>query len=174
MEEKQNPFLYLLNYSALAGIILVALAVLFYLIDMSQSTTESWLTYIVLAGLLYKGIANYRDNLQNGFISFGKSLGVGFRISLYSAIILGFYYYILLQFIDSSLIDVMMETTYNTYLDAGIDEEEAAKMMESVETMMSPGFIAMGSVFSYTLFGTVLSLVLSFFLKKEAPLITED
>jgi hypothetical protein len=176
MEQKSNSFLFLLNQSALTGIILVCISVVFYLLDMSQSSAENWSIYLVFSALLFWGIQKYRDEVNEGEITYAHALGTGFKISLYASIIVAFYNYIFLTFIDPSFIDVLLTTSYNSYLELGMDEDAAAEAVKQAETFMSPSFLAFSSVISFTIFGTLLSLVVAFFTKRESntPKIEEE
>ena len=55
--------------------------------ELSQSMVIGWVTYIAAGLFVFFGIKSYRDNYNDGVISFGKALLAGFLIALLGAVV---------------------------------------------------------------------------------------
>ena len=79
-----------LIYGVYLSIALIILSLIFYV---SNLYTESWSAYfsyaVILGGVIISAV-QYRNKVLNGFISYGKSVSVGFLTGLFAAIILQF------------------------------------------------------------------------------------
>ena len=65
-----------MNYGAVLGLCLMLIALLFWVlgVDEQQSVIPSILNNVVIIGFLVYAIMQYRDNVNNGFISYSTSL----------------------------------------------------------------------------------------------------
>ena len=77
-----------LTFGALSGTIPVMMFVIAPLIskDLHGSLILGWTTIILSAVFIFVGIRSYRENYNNGVISFGKALKVGLLITLIGAL----------------------------------------------------------------------------------------
>lgn len=169
MENEQGLLKPAMNYGAVLGIGLVAISLIFYLVGLQESSFSGYLSYAVIAVALYLSINHFRDNALGGYISYGRSLGLGALICLFASVIVGFYTYIFLAFVDQSLIDLGMKEAYNELLDSGMSEDEAAQNMEMASSFMTPGFFAFSAFIGTSFFGFIEALIISIFTKREDP-----
>lgn len=128
---------------------------------------------LISAILLYFLIKSYRDNHLHGNITYGQSVGAGIIIFLYYSIIAAIFTYILYKVIDPGLTDKMMAFTEDTIRRQGrVPESSMETVMAFQRKMMQPGILAIGTIFFTMIFGTIVTLLVSIFTRKEGnPLI---
>jgi predicted PurR-regulated permease PerM len=159
-----------MNYGALAGLAMIVIFLILHYAGISNSNSIlQWLSYLPLFGILFIGTRNLRDKLEGGFISYGRSLGSGVLISLFCGILLAFFMYLFMKFIDTEqeMIKKVLEQNEQAMLDRNMSEEEIEQSMEMTRRFMTPGLMSIMAVFGYTFMGFIFSLILSFFLKRE-------
>jgi len=79
------------NYGVLLGIVLIIADLLFYMLNISKESNLRYLNFVLIIAGLTVGILNYRNQINGGFISYGKSLGSGVLIGLFASIIVAIY-----------------------------------------------------------------------------------
>ena len=159
-----------MNYGGMTGIVLFLLFVLSGIIGSSASPIISIICYVALGLGIYAGTKSYRDEELKGNISYGNSFYSGFLISFFAAVLIAFAAFLYLKFVDSSLLDKMMADTETKLMATyGDDEEKVEKAMEIMQLMNNPSSFTFILIFNYTFWGTLLALLLAFFIKKENP-----
>lgn len=174
MDEKGSIWKETLNYGIILGLVSVGFSVLTYMFDL---TFKSWImvpSLLVSLGVLYFLLRAYRDHYNNGYISYGKSVGAGVIINLYAGILTAIYIYVLYKFIDPGLVEKALAFAQEKMIAKGVPEEalDAATAMQA--KMMKPWLQAITSVFYSVFFGLLVSLIVSLFImKKGNPLLDE-
>lgn len=156
-----------MNYGAIVGIALVIFNLLTYVAGVSTSKNVSYLSFLIIILGIFFCIKHYRDKILGGGINYGKSLGMGTLICLYSGIIYGFFTYILLKFIDPGLIDKILAMVEENLVKSGMPDDKVEMAMNMQKKFATPLFYAFSEVFSLTFYGFIFSLILSIFLRKE-------
>ncbi len=174
MEKKRSIWKETLNYGIIYGLITVVLSVLTYMFDLTFKPWIIWPSLLLGVVVLFFLLRSYRDHYNNGYISYGKSVGAGVIISIYAAIISAIYIYVLYSFIDPGLMDKSMAIAEARMVDKGVPEAAIEKAMEMQAKMMKPWFTSLMSIFNSVLYGLILSLIVSLFvMKKGNPLLDE-
>ena len=166
-ETKATSLKNAMNYGAMAGLVLIIVSVLFYMLGKSESSIQNWIGYAVIIFGIVIGTQNYRDNVLGGYITYSQSLSSGTLISFFTAIITAFYTYVFFTFIDASLIDIILEKQVIAMEEKDMDEEQIEMMMGYTRRFMTPFWMSFIGLFSYTFIGFIFSLVTSFFLKRK-------
>ncbi|MBE9468830.1 MAG: DUF4199 domain-containing protein [Bacteroidetes bacterium] len=156
-----------MTYGAITGFALVLMSLLFYSLNLQNSQYQGFFTYLLLGAGIYIGTKSFRDKSLDGYMKYSKSVGSGVLISLYASLILAFYFYIFYKVIDPNSIQILIQTMEENLLNQGMADDQIEMFIEILNKTMSPGLLAFGYVFSITFYGTLLSLVLSFFIKKD-------
>ena len=108
MEEKRSVWKETLNYGIILGLVAVVFSVLTYMLDLTFKTWIMWPSLLISILVLFLLLRSYRDHYNNGYITYGKSVGAGVVINVYAAIITALYIYVLYAFIDPGLVDQQM------------------------------------------------------------------
>ena len=168
MEENKNDILrHSATYGAIIGFALIIYSILLYIADLSLSRGLGYLSYVIIIAGLYIGIKKFRENEPSEAIKYSKALGVGVLICVFLGFIGSVFTYLQFRFIDPDLVNKILEMTEEKLLDKGLSEDMIEMQSEFMMKFMSPGIMALSSFISYIFMGTVFSLILAAFLKKE-------
>ena len=175
MEERKSVWKETLNYGLIMGLISIVFSVLTYMLDVTGKPWVILPSLIISIVALYMLLRSYRDTFNHGYISYGKAVGAGVVISIYSAILSAIYIYILYGFIDPGLVDKQILEAEEKLIARGMPEGSIDAALEMQAKFMKPWFMAVSSIFTAAFFGLILSLLVSLFIKKEGnPLLDEE
>ena len=168
MENSNNTLLKsTMTSGAILGIALVVYNVILYVFNSNMNSGLVSISYIfIIVGIIY-GTKNYRDEFNNGSISYSRALGTGTLIAAFAGVISGLYQYIYVSYIDLEYFDKLVDILVQTYQDAGIDDDKIEQMIEMSSYSRNPVFFTLSSIFGSAIIGFIISLITSFFLKKE-------
>ena len=165
-------------YGIIAGIISVSWGVLSegVLSDSLSLNTRmifGYATMILAFSLIFVGIKNYRDTYNNGYITFGKALGIGLLITLIASTV-----YMVIWMIDYSYFVPDFGEKYQAQVVAemkasGASAAEIQKQIAEMAPMMaqykaSPGFRIMFTYLEIAPVGIVVSFIAARILKRNA------
>lgn len=170
METKPNSFIrHTLYYGLYTGGGLILFSLLMYSIDINMQNPLNYLAFLILAAGLFFGITSYRDNFGGGFISYGKCIAAGALISLFASILLAIYSYLFFTFFDTTSIQKMMDLAEENLVKKGMTDEQIEMAMKYTAKMMTPAWMAIMSILMYVFWGTIISLIIGIFAKKNDP-----
>lgn len=160
-----------MNAGAILGLVMVAFTIVLYVLNLTTSKSLNLLFYVFIVAGLYISIKQYGKEQLNGFLTYKVSLSYGILVSFFASVILAFFTYLLYKLIDPDLINKLKELQIEEMLKRGITEDQIEYMQDSsiFKMMLSPGMIAISSLFTYTIVGVLLSLIVSFFTKSKQP-----
>ncbi|MBA3899669.1 MAG: DUF4199 domain-containing protein [Bacteroidetes bacterium] len=169
-----------LNYGSLAGIIYFAVFLFFYIIGQNPLTEMGFLfTFWIPILFIYLGIKKFREEVQGGFITYGKALGQGTLITLVFSSFHAILIYLFLVLVDSSLIDAVIAESIAQYEKGaeqirGLLGEDAFD--EMVDRLENTGVneIAMGDFFGKFMGGFFISLIIAAILKRNRSPFDEE
>ncbi len=156
-----------MNYGGMTGIVLFLVFILSSILGTKFSGLMQVAGYAALGIGIFIGSKNYRDKELGGIISYGTAFYSGFLISFFASVIIAFTVFLYIKFVDSSILEKIMEQTEQNMLDSGRSDEEVEKALEAAQYFMNPTSMAFFSILGYTFFGALISLVTAAFLKKE-------
>jgi hypothetical protein len=168
MEKNSNiSFKSAMNAGAIVGISLILFSLLLYVLGLTMSKSASYIGYLVLAAGIYFTGKYYRDKELGGFITYGKALGYGVIVTFFASIILAFFTYILFKFVDTSLVDKMLQMSEEELINKGMPEEQIEMAMNMTRKFMKPEIMPFMIVLGYVFTGFLISLITSLLVKKE-------
>lgn len=158
-------------YSFLIAIILFLSALVFGQgLSFETQTVLGYLSIAASLSFVFFGIRYYRDTQNNGVISFGKALGIGMLITLFSAIGFAIIDYLYTAYINPDFIN---QYTANSIanLEKTLSGEELIKakqeLNDSMEAMGSSSALAFFMFSIVAVIGFIISLLSSLFLNKK-------
>jgi hypothetical protein len=153
------------------GLIIISFTVYFLGLEEQKSMIPSLLNNFLIIGAIAYSVIIYRDNFNNGLISYSDSLRLGTSVVFFASVILAFYTYIFVTFIDTESIDNIIKMTEQELLNSNseISDEELEFQLSIVQKVTQPHWMATLSVLGGTFMGFFYSLIISFFVKKEDP-----
>ncbi len=172
MEQKVNVWKANLTNGLILGLIGVVYSLIFYFLDLSLNKTQGYAFIVVQIVILFYLLKSYRDNMMHGQITYGESVGAGVIICLYYSIIISAFVYVLYAVIDPGLINKQLAIAEEAMNKKGLPQEAMDAGMKMTAKFMKPGIMAITGLVFNVLLGTLLSLIVSIFIKKEGnPLI---
>jgi len=174
--QRENTFLKsTMTIGLITGLILIIYTLLLYATDnlLKPSFFLSTLNYIILIAGIVIGTRNYRDQSLGGYISYGKALGYGVVLCVFTGVVFGIFNYLLYEVIDPGLMAESIKMIQEQMLNQGLPEDQVEAMSEMQKNLKTPFMMMIGSVFTYAFLGLIFSLVTSAFLKKEQPMFNE-
>lgn len=175
MEEKRSVWKETLNFGIILGLIAIVLSVLTYMLDLTFKTWILWPSLVISFLVLFLLLRSYRDHYNNGYISYGKSVGAGVVINVYAAVITAVYIYVLYAFIDPGLVDQQLAVAEEKMVSRGMPESAIEAGLAMQAKLMKPWFTSLMSVINGVFFGLIMSLLVSLFImKKGNPLLDEE
>ena len=169
MEQENNPNLMksTMTSGAILGTALVIFSLILYMAGLIFSKGLSYFSWLILIGGIVWGIKSYKDQ-QQGFISYGRALGVGMLTVLFASIIAALFNYILYAYIDPSLVEKSIEMARNQMVEKGtLSDEQIELGLSMTKKLMQPGFMALMTVFGSGFMGLIFSLIIAAFMKNE-------
>jgi Protein of unknown function (DUF4199) len=172
MEEKVNPWKSNLTNGLIMGLVGIVYSLLIYFLGLSFNKVQGPVFIVVQIALLFFLLKSYRDNYMHGQITFGQAVGAGVIICLYYAIIMALFTYILYTVIDPGLTAKQLAFAEETMVKKGIPQSAIDAGMAIQAKIMKPAIYAPLTIFGSMLWGVIISLVVSIFVKKEGnPLV---
>jgi putative flippase GtrA len=151
-------------------------AVLFFLAlvlgsELSYKAQEiiGYSSIVISLLFVFFGIKNYRDKENNGYISFGRALGVGMLITLFAALGFAIIDFVYTSYINPEFVESYMNHSIEKLQLEYSGEELANKtkeVKESFEGMTSFG-LALFMFSTVILIGFIISLISSLVLNKK-------
>ena len=162
-----------MNYGAVLGLILILVALLSWVlgVDEQESMVPSIINNIVIIGFLYYSILQFRDKMNNGFISYSESLKLGTTVAFFSSVIMAFYTFIYISYLNPDMLANIMYMTEQAVLESNpeISEEELDLALEMTGNFTQPHWLMIMGVLSGTFMGFFYSAIISFFVKNNDP-----
>jgi len=174
MEEKVSVWKANLTNGVIFGLIGVVWTLVMYFFDLYFDKIQGWILLAVLLVVLYFMLKSYRDNYLHGFMTYGQSLGAGVIIFLYSAIISAIFTYILYKFIDTGLVAKQLAMTEELMVKRGAPQQAIDAGMAFQRKLMVPEIMAPFSIVINMFIGTIISLIVSIFTRKEGNPLVDD
>ena len=163
-----------LNNGIILGFAGIIFTLVLYFLDQTLNKNLGYIWFVILIVVLVLMIKSYRDNYLKGFITYGQSLGSGVVIMLYYSIISAIFGFILYSYIDPGLIEKMLAMSEEAMLDRGLPESAIEQGMKIQEKIMVPWVLGLGGILNGMLFGTIISLIISIFIKREGNPLIDD
>ena len=162
-----------MNYGAYLGLGLVLISFTVYMLGLEEqkSIIPSLLNNFLIIGAIAYSVTIYRDNFNNGFVSYSQSLKIGTSVVFFASVILAFYTYIFVTFINPEYLENIIKIAEQEILnsDPEISDEDLDLALSMTQKMLQPQWMSTLSVLGGTFMGFFYSLIISFFVKKDDP-----
>jgi hypothetical protein len=176
MENQESTFKMALKPGLIIGGISIAISLVLWatISDIEMRQKFGYVTWLVVAFLYHFYTKNYRENNLGGNISYGKAFTFMFFITLVTSAISVIYMYILFKYIDPGMIDMIKDqAAEKVYQQGNIPDDQIEKVIEMQSMWINPLVMTISGFFGSVFFGTVLSLVVAIFVKKDEQVIEE-
>lgn len=128
-----------------------------------------WLGFVMMFAILWLGIKAVRDEAPEKGMSYGRGVGTGTLISLYSGLMSSVYSFIHFKFVNPEFADYQLALIRPKWEAAGMGEAQMDQAEKMTRAMMGPVAQAIMTPILVVLFGLILSLIIAAILKRPAP-----
>lgn len=128
-----------------------------------------WLGFVITIAILHLGIKAVREESPGKYMSYGKGVGTGVLISLYSGLMSSVYTFIHFKFVNTEFVDYNMELIRAKWEQAGLGAAQMEKAEGITRMFMGPVSMAIMTPIMAVIFGLIISLILAAILKRPAP-----
>jgi hypothetical protein len=136
--------------------------------NIDQQQNLGWFSYIILALGYFYYTKNYRVENKNDVLTYGEGFVFMLFITMIYSVIQSLYTYVFMTFIDPEIINQIMEKTEESLYNKDMPEEQIEQSLEVMSFMFKPWLISLMAVFGTMFWGTLLSLIMAIFTKKQA------
>lgn len=168
MEEKIAPSSKgALGYGLFTGVAIIVYALVLFVAELDTTQWLNWLSYLILAAGLYLSVKNFRDKYQDGYIRYGKAIGVSFMVLLVTSVIVAIYTYFYFDMINPGIYEEQLMIAEESLIERGMSDVEIDQAMEVSKMFQKPWISASFALFGNLLVGMIIALITSIFVKKE-------
>ena len=128
-----------------------------------------WLGFVLMFAVLWLGLKAVREESPHKAMSYGKGVGTGVLISLYSGLMSSVYSFIHFKFVNTQFADYQIAMIRPKWEAAGMAEAQMDQAEKMTRAMMGPVAQAILTPILVTIFGLICSLIIAAFLKRAAP-----
>ena len=159
-----------LNFGLLLGAISVVFGFVLYSLDIhyQQDSSTSVIGYAIMIAIILIGIIQFKYS-NEGYISLSEALKTGVGTALVSSIIVCFYTFFIIKYLDPEFLDKSIEYQKQKMLQENpeISIESVNKLFEMQKEFSGP-FIISGFIIIFNLFfGFIISLVVGLIVRKS-------
>ncbi len=154
------------------GLILGVVSIVFFIIlavtGSQGAGWASWIGVLPSAIIMYLAHKEFKEG-GDGYMSYGKGLGIGTMISVVSSIISNIFSFIYIKFLDPTYIDVIRDAQIAGFQEQGMSDSEIETALSFSESFMKPETMIVMGIFFGIFFGFILSLIVSAITKNSNP-----
>ena len=166
MEETTPIWKNAFTHGLILGLGLIVVTIMLYATDSLFNPSLAMIYYVVIAAIIaVSGVK--QKKIDDGVLSYGKALGAGTVTAVAGSVVFAMFFYILYTYIDAGLIEKYFYAIEEGLIQQGYSDKEIETSMAAMKMVSSPALLAIGSFFSYSIIGFILSLVTSIFVKSK-------
>ncbi len=163
-----------LSYGAVMIAPMVLMSLLIWIFNLGQNKAIGWISILVFLVTIFFVQKHFRDNVNEGLISYGKLYGKTLIMLLLGAVMMGIYTYIFYKWIAPEELTKMLDMVKMQLYEQELPESQIKMAYEYNEKyIMIPGSMAFFSVITTVFQGAVIALITGIFVKKKADSFTE-
>jgi len=132
----------------------------------------AWFGFVPLVyaiAIYWLGQRAVREDDAGKYLTYGKAVGTGFMIALYSGLIGAVYTYIHFSFVNPNFSDYLIEASRTKWAAAGMSDTQMDGAEKGIRMFTKPAIQAVFSLIMSLVFGVIISLITGAFLKRNPP-----
>ncbi len=175
MNQNKTTFQYALNFGIALGLTLSLIELLAFLLGMLDHWLMGFINIALVVSMISIALRKYRDQINNGFLPFGKAFLTGLFICLISGAIWSVYRMIEYSLAPTIIEDILIQIE-EKLLESSISEDQIESMMKIYSMLYTAPFLAISTfIFNMGFGGSILSLIMAAIFKREQnPLISDS
>lgn len=163
-----------LSYGTVMIAPMILMSLIIWIFNLGQNKSIGWISILVFIITIFFVQKHFRDNVYDGFISYGKLYGKTLLMLLFGAVIMGIYTYVFYKWIAPEELTKMLDMVKIQLYEQELPESQLKQAYEYNEKyIMIPGSMAFFSVITTVFQGVIIALITGIFVKKKADSYTE-
>jgi hypothetical protein len=163
-----------LRFGGIYGGSAIALSLLLYLMEVNTMSIGNMMLILVLSLAMaitinLFAIKHQRDQLDGGFISFGKATGIGVLVTMIGSVASTIWNWILINFIDPEYINKMKDQFIETWGE-NMSTDQLEQAVQGFDKAGDLGGNLVNGLIVGAIVGVIAGLILAAFLKREQPI----
>ncbi len=162
----------MINYGVLLGILSILLNVIMYVTNnhLQPHWTVQLLGFFIFVVVVVMAHKTFKKE-NGGYMKLGQALKIGLGVALISALIGIIYTYLLMNVIEPTYMEQVMDIQQEVMLERNPDMTQAQidTALEMSEKFSGPGIVIAFQLIAALFFGFIISLVSGLILKKDNP-----
>ena len=131
------------------------------------------ISYLPFIAAIFYAQKYHRDEELKGFLSFGRGFSTGFRVALFSGLMIGLFMILYYQFLNTAAFEQILIQTEDKLSENDSMDESAIEQALSMTKKWFPFMIFIGSVLGCAIIGSIISLIGAAIYKKEGPVFAQ-
>ena len=157
-----------LKWGLIFGIVLILYSLIINMTGQFSNRPLQFVSYIFFIAAIVMAHKEYKQT-GDGYMSYGKGLGIGTLTVVVAAIISSIFGFIYMTMIDPSIMDMIREQQIMDMEERGMSDAQIEQAMQMTEAFTSPAALAIIGVIVSVIFGFILSLIVTAFTKNSNP-----
>lgn len=174
MGDTKKMIVYSLVYGLMIGVISVIFELLLYIFGKLNDNMISLIIMFIFIFGISLSIRHYRDTINNGFIDFRNAFKIGFQASFFTAVVGALFSYVKFKYLSPHLVDEMLTMAREIIVSKGLSEQDAEMQTAILNKLMTPGYMSVFFVINRCFWGSILSLLLAYSMKREKNTFQSD
>ena len=168
MERSSNTVTkWAMTYGLYLGVFhIIFIVILYFTGHFFNAGYYSYISTAFVIGITWVGLVKYRDEVNGGVLKYGQGLGLGVLISVFAGIFAAATLYIFMKF-DGSLSNQMLDMMEDEIAKSGMPDDMLENMEKIYKIMVTPGVVALSGFINKVFTGTLISLIVAVFVKKN-------
>ncbi len=155
------------TYGSILGIIYIILFIVADVVNINMLVFGQYANIVIIfAGLIYC-IYMYRKEYLNNYITYGRAVGVGVSVMIILGIFAAVYNFIYLKFIYPDYFKELQVIMEEKLLNKNISPNDVEMIIEQTARFRTPFINSVLVLGNFILWGTIFSLIISAFMKRE-------
>ena len=156
-----------LYYGLLLAVVFILVHLVLYLVDQSKETAGIIVSVVIfIAGVVVVQL-DYRNKKCGGFLSYGRTVKIGFLSVLFASFMVAVYMFIYLSYINpGEMLQAKTDAIQDVY-NMGMDPDGEAQAVKIQEFVHTPIVYALFTIVTYAFMGIIAALITSIFIKKD-------
>jgi lysylphosphatidylglycerol synthetase-like protein (DUF2156 family) len=127
-----------------------------------------WLGLVMMFVVLFLGVKAVRDEAPAKGMSYGRGVGTGTLIALYSSLMSAVYNYIHFKFVNTEFVDYQIALARPKWEAMGMGEAQMEQAEKMTRAFSGPVAYAIMTVIMGVIIGLICSLIIAAFVKRPA------
>ena len=156
------------KWGLIVGLVMIVYSLIILMSGQFGNNLLQSVAYLFLIVGIVLAHKEYKQS-GDGFMSYGKGLGLGTLTVLVAVVLSSIFGYIYMTMIDPGVIDMIKEQQVTQLQEQGMSDAQIEQAMGFSESFMTPGALTIFGILITTFVGFILSLIVTAFTKNSNP-----